>query len=135
MLTMNPRSKIYLTFLIILLLGAGIFYLIRSKFFIGADELLTNQKQACKIDISGKLTLTHIEQNSNLKLLLTANGSTLAETSPLEGKYHFIVEGTKPSGAWDIVARENLGGKALQYPVSSISGLECDSNNTLNLEL
>ena len=132
---MNPRSKIYLTLLILLLLGVGIFYLIRSKFFIGADELVTNPKLTCKIDIAGNITLTHLEQDSNLKLLLTDNSGTLAETSPLNGKYHFVVDGVKPSGSWDIVANENLGGQALQYPVSSVSGLECDSNNSLNLEL
>lgn len=131
---MNTKSKIYLTLSIFLLLGAGIFYLNFSKLFIGADELFSNQKQTCRVDIAGNLELTHLEKDSNLKLLLTRGSNTLAETEPARGKYHFVVENVKPSGSWDIVARENLGGQMLQYPVSSVSGLECDSNNNLDLQ-
>jgi hypothetical protein len=130
----NTKSKIYLTLSILFLLGAGIFYLNFSKLFIGADELMPNKIQTCRVDIAGNLKLTHLEKDSNLKLLLTSGSKTLSETVPAQGKYHFVIENIKPSGSWDIVARESLGGQTLQYPVSSVSGLECDSNNNLDLQ-
>ncbi len=133
---MNRKSIIYFAISVfLLLLVAGIFYFRLSKIFIGADELFPKPTQTCKIDISGEIKLTHIETNSNLKLFLTAGGKTLAESNPIEGKYHFIVENGLPSGNWDITASENLAGKDLLYPVSSVSGLKCDSINYLNLKI
>lgn len=133
---MSRKSIIYFAISVfLLLLVAGFFYFRLSKIFIGADELLAEPAQTCKVDIQGEVNLTHTEINSNLKLFLTASGETLAESSPNEGKYHFVVDNNTPIGTWDITASENLAGKDLRYPVSSVSGLKCDSINYLNLEI
>lgn len=130
---MDRRAKITFAILVCFIISLTIIWQYKdTPFLMFAD---TSKDQPCNQSISGKLSLSHLENGEAITLKLKQSDNVISETTPKNGVYNFMYNNLHTDKPLKIFANEKLKDGELEYPIAEITKFECAATKMLNLQI